>query len=243
MIDAFSNVVGEFDGGYSTRLLRGGKVVYEELLNMKITSINDYVLVIMDSDVEYGRDFFAYDSICDAYSFLPGKCFTTEKSNFRLFVDKSNRIFGTLMPFEARQSWKHDGVKTMDIDMISNKASFNFNLYMPYHLQKQFEDSTLSLIADYALDEDKLVVQTNFDDLKLVLKNDSNIFNAEFTRFGDKHFVMNLNMNEFPIQANAKANYLQLSDSFFTKVLCSGLDCFEREVIVANGTFRMYTYS
>ena len=230
---------GEFGIGYSARMLRDGKLVLGDSLDVNFKNSNETSLLTLDTETEYSRDFFAYEYICDAYTFLPGGCFTREKSKLKILLDKTNKVFGLLSPFEIHHTWEHDGIKTMATSLNAIQNPFVFNLYLPYYLPQKINETNLFVTADYESEEEKLTVRTNLDEMKLVVKKDSNNYRAEFKRFGQSHLSLDVNFLNNLIHGNMQANYLQLSDSTMTRVLCSGMDCFEQVILNANYTLDM----
>eukprot|EP00092_Neocalanus_flemingeri_P095031 GFUD01120889.1.p1 GENE.GFUD01120889.1~~GFUD01120889.1.p1 ORF type:complete len:780 (-),score=173.60 GFUD01120889.1:8-2047(-) len=220
--DYLSQITGELGFGYSAQVLRGGKLVFSNLLKIHIENSNETCLVTMDTETEYSSDFFAYDLVCDAYAFLPSECFTRENYEMKIFLDKTSKIFGLLTPLQIHQSLKHDGVRTMVMSMNANQSTLVFSLYLPYYE-----------------DEEQLIAQTYQEDMKLVVTKKLNNYQAEFKRFGKSHLIMNFRSINNLIQGTMEGNYLQLSDSMITKVLCSGLDCFEQVVFLADYTLDM----
>jgi len=229
----FEEAKGELGLSYTIRMLRDSQLVFSDFLNVNIQNSNETMYLSVDTHTKYSKEFFAYDAVCDMYDLRPSECFTKEKTNLNISLDKTTKMFGLFNPFEISESWEHDGVTTMASSLSATETPIVFNLYMPFHLPWIMNDTSLTIEADVDMLDGEVAFKTNFQDMKLQLQTNMYNYQLKFTRFGRNHLSMNFNLvNQF-IEGSLKANYIQRSESMLTQALCSGKDCFETVLIDA----------
>jgi len=214
---------------------RGDNLVFSDFFEIDLTNTDETTFVAVNTITKYSKDFFAYEAMCQMYGLSPANCFTTEKTRYHFYLDKSVTMYGVLSPLEVGEVIEHDGAVTMAVSLTTTDNPIVFNVYIPNSLPGLVNDTTLIVEADINLDDGKMVAKTNVQDMKLEITKNGNSYQTDFTRFGRTHLKMVTNMYDqydlYDLYGTINVNYIQKKDSLITQTLCTGVDCYEKVLI------------
>ena len=234
-VDYYYEPMGEMKFLTSLRMKRGDNLVFSDLFEIDLTNTDETMFIAVSTITKYSKEFFAYEAVCQMYGLSPSNCFTREKTRFHFFLDKSVTLYGVVSPLEVGEVWEHDGSVTMAISLTTTDNPIVFNLYLPYSLPALVNDTTMIVEADINMEDQQMVAKTNFQDMKLEIIKNGNVYQTDFTRYGRTHLNMVTNVYDnydlYDLYGTMNVNYFQKKNSLITQTLCTGPNCYERVLI------------
>merc|ERR1711970_1034376 len=212
-VDYYYEPMGQLKFLTSIRMKRGDNLVFSDFFEIDLTNTDETMFVAVNTITKYSKEFFAYEAMCQMYSLSPANCFTTEKTRYHFFLDKTVTMYGVLSPLEVGEVFEHDGAVSMAVSLTTTDNPLVFNVYSPNFLPGLVNDTTLIVEVDLDLDDRKIGAKTNVQDMKLEITRNGNAYQTDFTRFGRTHLKMVTNVYDkydlYDLYGTINVNYIQ----------------------------------